>query len=278
LIIAISSFVGGFLLYLAAHIVYSFFFIEQLQKIIIASLSIKRIAFRMTQLFPIMSAWSMLYFGIKLWFDIVVERDKRQKSEFLAQEAQLQMLRLQINPHFLFNSFSSLRALIRSNPIKAVDMVSMLSEFYRYSLMSKNISLIPLKEEIDAIKSYTEIEKIRFDDKINFSFHFDEQIGEIRVPTFIIHPLVENAIKYGMKTSVFPVNIGFSIRKQNEKLYISVNNSGSWIEPEDNNNCGTGTGLDNIRKRLLLTYPEKHKISIAGSDNLVTVEIIIDLT
>ncbi|MFH1196338.1 MAG: histidine kinase, partial [bacterium] len=233
---------------------------------------------RMTQLFPIMTAWSMLYFGIKFWFDISTERERAQKADFLAQTAQLQMLRYQVNPHFLFNSFSSLRALIRTNPKAAVEMVSKLSEFYRYSLITKSGSKVALNDEIEAIRYYAEIEKIRFDDKIEFDFSIDPAAGDFLVPSFIIHPLIENAIKYGMKTSQLPLKIKIDAAVENKNLTVTISNSGKWLEPQAGlNENSTKTGLENIRNRLNLIYPDKHKFNVFEDDGFVKAILEIDM-
>lgn len=277
-VIVVLSFISAFLLFFLSHIIYFLFSPYDLSRRISIALSSGNIVFRMTQLFPIMTAWSMLYFGIKFWFDIAVEKEKVQRAEYLAQTARLQMLRYQINPHFLFNSFSSLRALIRSNPEIAVDMVGELSEFYRYTLVVKNSSMVQLNTELEAVKHYAAIEKLRFDDKIEFDFNIEPEAGEFLIPSFLIHPLVENAIKYGMKTSTLPLKIGLLASVENKHVKIEVTNSGKWIEPTNNQSIeGTKTGLDNVRDRLELTYPDNSKLDVYGNDGFVKAVIIIGL-
>lgn len=278
LIILILSFLFAFVLFCLAHLVYFIFTPYQLSERIAVAFSSRNIVFRMTQLFPIMTAWSMLYFVIKFWFDISTEREKAQKSDYLAQTAQLQMLRYQVNPHFLFNSFSSLRALIRSNPKAAIEMVSKLSEFYRYSLITKSGSKVPLNDEIEAIKYYAEIEKIRFDEKIEFEFLIDDAAGIVLVPSFIVHPLIENAIKYGMKTSKLPLKIKIEAAAAGKVLSIIVSNSGRWIKPQTGfNEDSTKTGLENIRNRLAIIYPDKHKFNVFEEDGFVKAVLEINL-
>ncbi len=231
--------------------------------------------FRMTQLFPIMLAWSMLYFGIKLWFDFSQEKERTQKAEYLAQAARLQLLRYQINPHFLFNSFSSLRALIRSNQDLAVDMVGKIAEFYRYSLLMKNNITVPLITEIEAIKNYTEIEKIRFADNIEFTYNIDKPAESYLIPPFLIHPLIDNAIKYGMKTSKLPLKIFLTVTLIKNDLFIEVKNTGELIKPEVDSPDSTKTGLQNINERLNLVYPNRSKFSIFELENFVVIQITI---
>jgi two-component system, LytTR family, sensor kinase len=240
----------------------------------------KNITANMIMIFPLLTTWSLLYFGIKFWIDLLEERERSQKASLLAQSAQLQMLRYQINPHFLFNSFSSLRALIRIDQNKAENMLSKLSEFYRYTLVAKNNTEIPLIEEIEAITHYAEIEKIRFEDKIEFEFNIDSLAEEYPIPSFLIHPLVENAIKYGMKTSEMPLKIWINASVENNWLIIQIINSGKFIKNgNDEGHVGTGCGLLNIKNRLAYSYPYKNKFEINEQDGKVyaTVKIFKDL-
>lgn len=235
----------------------------------------KVISNTMTRVLPLMTTWSLLYFGIKIWIDFTKEREKVIKAELFAQQAQLQMLRYQINPHFLFNSFSSLRALTRTAPKKAEDMISKLSEFYRYSLVSRNHE-VSLLDEIEAITHYFEIEKIRFEDNLNFEFHIDPIAEVYPIPSFLIHPLVDNAIKYGMKTSNMPLNIIIDAEVKERRLIIEVKNSGKWIAiNEGNEYYSTGTGINNIRNRLEFAYPDKHSFAISEKDGFVVIRIEI---
>ena len=231
----------------------------------------------MTQIVPIMIAWSMLYFGIKLWIDISAEKERAEKADLLAQSAQLQMLRYQVNPHFLFNSFSSLRALIRKNSTAAADMVGKLSEFYRYSLITKSNSEVPLRNEIEALQFYADIEKIRFEDKVDFTFDIVEGSEEFLIPSFIIHPLFENAVKYGLLTSKSPLIIKVITTLEDKTLTVKIINSGQWYQNEMNKNrLGTGTGLKNIKDRLSLLFPGRYKIDVNESNGFVNV--ILKLT
>lgn len=230
---------------------------------------------KMTQFLPLMTTWSLLYFGIKIWIDLAKEREKVIKAELFAQQAQLQMLRYQINPHFLFNSFSSLRALTRSAPKKAEEMISKLSEFYRYSLVSRSheVSFI---EEIEAIILYSEIEKIRFEENLLFEFHIDPIAEVYPVPSFLIHPIVDNAIKYGMKTSSMPLRIIIDAEVINGHLIIEIKNSGKWIPINENKEYySTGTGINNIKNRLEFSYTGNHSLSVAEKEGFVVVRIEI---
>ncbi|MBI3124683.1 MAG: histidine kinase, partial [Ignavibacteriales bacterium] len=228
----------------------------------------------LTRYLPLLTTWSLLYFGIKFWIDLQTTRSRAEKSDLLAQSAQLQMLRYQINPHFLFNSFSSLRALIRTNSAKAEEMLNQLSDFYRYTLITRNSTFVPLKEEIEAIMHYASIEKIRFEDKIEFNFAIPSSTKDFPVPTFILHPLIENAVKYGMSSSPLPLIINIKAAIVDDWLTILVENSGSWVKEEKNKQqTGTGTGISNLINRLESTYAGNYSFNTFEENGIVKAEL-----
>lgn len=269
------SLIFSIALFVSAHIIYAIFKPEEFELYSEQIYTFSYMVSRLTQIFPLLTTWSMFYFGIKFWLDWKRERDRAEKLDLLAQSAQLQMLRYQVNPHFLFNSFSSLRALIRTNQIKAEQMVSKLSDFYRYSLAIKNNTEVPLAEEVEAVEHFFEIEKIRFGDKLEYSITIEPLAEEYPVPCFTIHPLIENAVKYGMKTSKLPLVIKIDAFVKNNHLLLCVSNSGKWLKQTSNNIQGTNTGLTNIKGRLEFSYPNNHKIDIKEENGCVKVIIEI---
>lgn len=276
LYLLIISTLASILFYITAHLIGLLFNYTLIDRYLENIFVLTYFATRMTQILPLMTTWSLLYFGIKFWMDLSAEKERAEKASLLAQSAQLQMLRFQVNPHFLFNSFSSLRALIRSDKFKAEEMIGKLSDFYRYTLTVKSESEIPLIKEVEAISNYAEIEKIRFEEKIILEFSIEPAAEEFPIPSFIIHPLVENAIKYGMKTSEMPLKIKILAKVEKKGLSVSVLNSGKWINADTNSNYyGTGTGLSNIKRRLEFSYPGKHKFEISEKDGFVIVKFDI---
>ena len=117
--------------------------------------------------------WSALYFGIKFWQEWMIQKDKADKAEALAQTAQLQLLRYRMNPHFLFNTLNSIRALISEDKTSAKSMITELSEYLRYSLVSKNYENVPLKDEMESVRHYFVIQKMRYENKLDVSFDVD---------------------------------------------------------------------------------------------------------
>lgn len=223
----------------------------------------------------ILLAWSAVYLFIKFWEDWLEQKLKTEQAILLAENARLKMLRYQVNPHFLFNTLSSLRALIRQDPVQAVNMVGRISDFMRYSLGAKTDLFVPLGEEIQATQTYIGIEQVRFGDKLEVTFEIDEAAKTLLIPGFILHPIVENAVKYGMETSVMPLKVTIRCRMTDKKLWISVTNSGKWL-PEDSNLHGTGTGLRNVRERLSCLYPGTHQLEIEKDPDSVKVIILIE--
>ncbi len=223
-------------------------------------------------------AWSSLYFGIKFWFDFQLQRNKTEQANALAQSAQLQMLRYQLNPHFLFNSLNSIRALVEEDKNRAKGMITELAEFLRYSLISKNYADVPFKDELDAMKHYLAIEQTRYEENLAVEYDIDPSAENYPVLSFLIHPIIENAIKYGMKTSSKPLRISISAKVIDDVFAVGICNSGRWIEREsdENKNSGsTGTGLNNVRRRLENAFPEKHKLIIDKGESQVCVKIEI---
>jgi two-component system LytT family sensor kinase len=209
-------------------------------------------------------AWSACYFVIKFWMTWQEQMSRTERADLLAKRSQLMMLRYQLNPHFLFNALNSVRALIDENEENAKLMITELSEFLRYSLMNNSHSDIPLKHEIDALRHYFSIEKKRYENKLDVAFDIEPEAAEYRVISFLVHPLAENAIKYGMRTSTLPLKIRIRARVQEQKLKIMICNTGRWVEEKNDKmqRYGTGTGLENVRQRLENAFPDNHRFHI----------------
>jgi len=226
----------------------------------------------------ILFTWSTLYFLINFWRQWNEHLVRTEKAELLAHSAQLQMLRYQLNPHFLFNSLNSIRALILEDQNKARDMVSELAELLRYSLVGKNNGDVPFSEEITAIKHYFSIEQKRYEENLQVSFDIDPLAEEYPIPSFLVHPLVENAVKYGMKTSSMPLKIQLQAKVKDNELIIYVKNTGQWLSSESDAGgrpAGTGTGLKNVKERLENRFPDRYHLTTTESEGWVTLMMSI---
>ena len=242
-------------------------------KLVIEPVGLSVIAWNIYSLSTFILAWSALYFGIKYWQESQIQKERALKATALAHKAQLQMLRYQLNPHFLFNALNSIGALIAENQEQARQMISELSNFLRYTLVHDNRSHVTLDEEIQAIYNYLAIEKRRFEDDLEIKIDIDEKAGHFSVPGFLLHPLVENAVKYGLKTSPKPLQIHITAKMQDGALLLDIANSGHWVSKEDEN--GTGTGLRNVEHRLKEEYPRRHKFETFQQDGRVHARIFI---
>ncbi len=220
----------------------------------------------------IVIAFVGMYFLVNHWVNLKKQKEMTLYATNLANEAQLQMLRYQINPHFLFNALNTIRSMVEDDSTMARNMITKLSNFFRYSL-SQNGTTDTFENELNAIKNYLEIQKIRFEEKLNVAYDVDESIYQIRIPFFIILPLVENAIKFGLQSGSKPLNIKI-VAKAGEHLEISVHNSGSLLGC-DKNQEGTKTGIENTKKRLSLHFPDSHSFELFEKDSWVIAQIII---
>jgi two-component system, LytTR family, sensor kinase len=218
--------------------------------------------------------WSALYFGVKFWRCFQQERENALAAAALAERAQLEMLRYQLNPHFLFNALNSIRASIDEDSARAKQMITQLSEFLRFSLLNESAKKIPLRDEIEAVRNYLAIEKIRFEDKLTIEFAVAKEAENFRIPAFLLNPLVENAIKHGLRSGCAPLVIKISARVSDRGLILEVVNSGRLENGADG---GTKIGLRNVRERLARLFAENGRFEIAQEDGgLVRARIEID--
>jgi sensor histidine kinase YesM len=230
--------------------------------------------------FLIVFLWLILYYGIRFFLDLRTERETSREAQIQAQQAQLEMLRYQLNPHFLFNSLNSIWALVDEDPAAVKKMVNELSDFLRYSLLFDHQPYKPLSHEIEALQNYFSIEKKRFQEKLFIDLDIDENTKNCRVLSFILQPFVENAIKFGMLTSEMPVRIGLSSRLENNDLIINVSNTGTWVEPaakyaDGPEYNGTGQGIQNVIKRLDIAYPGQYQLLFEKLSSRVIIKLII---
>jgi two-component system, LytTR family, sensor kinase len=197
-------------------------------------------------------------------------RELREKSQREAQltnllkEAELNMLRSQIRPHFLFNSLNSISSLTMTDPGKAQEMVIKLSEFMRYSLNFPDTMISTLEKELYHVELYLDIEKVRFGDRLVFEKLIRPESLEWNVPVVLLQPLLENSVKYGVYESSETTRIYMEAGLDNEVLEIKIGNT---YDPDAAIKKGTGTGLKNIRARLLNIYGTSGLMKIDQADN-----------
>jgi len=201
------------------------------------------------------------------WKRLETERDARDRQadmERISKDAELYKLRQQLNPHFLFNSLNSINALIHSKPDLARRMVQQLSEFLRGTLKREEYQMITLDEELQYLKLYLDIEKVRFGHRLNATFDTGAGSLEAMLPPLILQPLMENAIKFGLYGTTGEVTIGLRSRLVEQYLIIAIMNP---YEADMQSNKGTGFGLKSIRRRLYLLYGRDDLMEINQEEN-----------
>lgn len=215
-------------------------------------------------------AWSAFYLGIKNWWSWQIERENALESAALAQKAQLEMLRYQLNPHFLFNALNSIRASVNEDKDRARQMITQLSDFLRHSLISVERKEIPLREELEAARNYLAIEKIRFEENLEIKYEIDPITEDFLVPCFLLNPLVENAVKHGSQS---PLKIKISAVTNDGDLILEVANTGSLNNLQNGN--GTHIGLKNVRGRLTKLFGENARFELNQDGEFVVARIEI---
>jgi sensor histidine kinase YesM len=218
------------------------------------------------------------YFLTHLVLQAGKQRETAHKAETLAKDVQLKMLRYQINPHFLFNVLNSIYTLIDENTEKAKKLVIDMSEYYRYTLNKQKMT-VSIEEEVESVLKYLEIQKTRFEEEFEYEISVDEASNPVLIPSFIIHLLIENAVKYGTKTMKQRLIIRLSTILTDKRLLISVANTGKLVSAPsltDNNSKGTSNGIDNLKSRLGLYYNDNYSFSLKEDEGWVFAAIEIE--
>jgi len=197
---------------------------------------------------------------------------KEARLESLIKETELKMLRSQINPHFLFNSLNSVSSLTITDPDKARDMVIKLSDFMRYALSKKDEQPVSLRSELENLRLYLDIEKVRFGDRLFIEENIDENCLEIKMPIMLLQPLYENAVKHGVYESTESVRITTQAKIIEGHIKITISNN---YDTSPSSRKGTGTGLQNVARRLELFYGNKASIKVLKENGIYTVTLYI---
>jgi len=215
----------------------------------------------------------LIFFYAVNYYQSLKEKIKKE-SEYkaLIREAELQALKSQINPHFLFNSLNSISSLTVSNPEKAQEMVINLSTFMRYSLMHNEKEMVSFSRELENIKLYLSIEKVRFGKKLNAEFEIDAQCMEAEIPNMILQPIYENAIKYGVYETTEQVTIKTICNCESNFLKITIVND---YDASTIKRRGEGIGLRNIRKRMEIIYNNPDLMKVTDHKTSFEVQLII---
>lgn len=214
----------------------------------------------------------LIYYIINYYNDMQERSIREARLNEIIRTTELDLLKSQINPHFLFNSLNSISSLTITNPAKAQEMIIKLSDFLRYTISQDSSSLVSLKEEIENAKRYLEIEQIRFGNKLQHIFNVSDKCMEKLVPAMILQPLFENAVKHGVYESTEEIIITTNCKSEQDSLRISITNN---FDPEAKSRQGTGLGIKNISERLKLMFQQNNLLNYNKENNIFTVEIQI---
>ena len=223
----------------------------------------------------LLGAWSALYYAINFYLQIEEQNDQLIRLENQATQAQLAMLRYQLNPHFLFNTLNSISTLVllkQTEPANA--MLTRLSAFLRYTLVNEPTGRVTVAQEVDTLQLYLGIERMRFEERLRTQFYIDDAAKPALLPSLLLQPLVENAIKYAVSPQESGAEITITAQLVGPMLRITVSDTGPGLQnyAADNRLSGvtfdggepvsTGVGLANIRDRLAQAYGDSHRFEI----------------
>lgn len=213
----------------------------------------------------VMLAWSALYFGIKYYRMLQLQSEQTLKATAMAHEAQVKMLRYQLNPHFLFNTLNSISTLVLEGSNKTANaMVTSLSAFLRHSLYKHPAQRVSLSKELEALELYLSIEKIRFPERLKVTYDITAEACLALVPSMIMQPLIENAVKYAIAPREEGGHISVQAVVQGVTLVLSVCDDGPGCDPDaiDRHEDGKGVGLRNSRERLRVLYGDAARVEL----------------
>ena len=196
------------------------------------------------------------------------ESERAQRAEKLASEAQLRALRYQLNPHFLFNTLNSIGALSREAPGRIPELVRRLALLLRQRLRPEPANRVPLRGELEAVKAYLGIEKVRFEENLQVAIDVPAELLDVRVPEMLIEPLAENAIKYGMPSDG-PLRLAISAERREGELVVRVAHNGKLAPSRP----GGGIGTRNMRERLEHFYGGRAGFDLREEEGRVVAEV-----
>jgi hypothetical protein len=222
--------------------------------------------------------WSALYFGIKYYESKQQQQEAVLRAVTLAQEAQLKMLRYQLNPHFLFNTLNAISTLILDNQNrKANHAVERLSEFLRYTLDQDPMKKVTLRQEIEALDLYLGTERLRFGERLRLEYAIEEPALEALVPSLLLQPLLENSLKYAVSAREQGGLIRIEGRTREGLLELSVIDDGPGLPEEPPPTDRRGVGLANTRERLKVLYGENCRFAAMNSHPGLRVDMALPL-
>lgn len=222
--------------------------------------------------FILVTIWTIIYFSYHYFDKSRVQEVKNLQLESSQKESELSNLKNQLNPHFMFNAMNSIRALVDEDPILAKQSITQLSNLLRSTLQVGKSRLITVTDEIKIVNDYLALEKIRFEERLNFTEDIKPVTANAYLPPLIIQTLVENAIKHGISKKAAGGVVAIYVSKLEDSICIEVHNDGKYIEAKKPD---VGIGLHNAKKRLFILYGDKASITMENYNNKVVAKIIL---
>ena len=217
----------------------------------------------------VLLAWSAIYFGYHYYTSLQEQKEQVLTATAMAHQAQLKMLRYQLNPHFLFNTLNAISTLVlEKSEADANRMLTKLSSFLRYTLVNQPTQRVTLDQELHALGLYLDIEKVRFQDRLLLEFDIAEKARDALIPSLLLQPLIENAIKYAIAPSIDGGTIKVSADVDDDRLKVALTDTGPGMEDLTNivSKSGSGVGIANTRERLMQIYGDDHEITLRNMD------------
>jgi LytS/YehU family sensor histidine kinase len=213
-------------------------------------------------------------FLVKSILKLLYSTDKRkEQAEQMTKDAELLQLRQQLQPHFLFNSLNSISALAGKQPEKARHMIQQLSDFLRGTLKREEYQSVTLEEELHHLQLYLEIEKVRFGQRLQTDIQVTESAAKMRIPSLLLQPIVENAIKFGLYDTIGEVMITLLAAEENHQLRLTITNP--FDEETAITTQGTGFGLASIHRRLYLLFARNDLLKTSRTGIIFTTSLLI---
>jgi two-component system, LytTR family, sensor kinase len=214
----------------------------------------------------------LIYYIIIYYNDLQETLNTENKLRELVKQTELDVLKAQINPHFLFNSLNSISSLTITDPVKAQEMIIKLSDFLRYSVSQPADQFTNLKNEIDNSCRYLDIEQVRFGKRLVYTIEVAGNSLNASIPALILQPLYENAIKHGVYESTEPINIQTHCELKDKMLEITITNN---FDPDAKSRKGAGIGLKNTRERMKLIYKNEQLLKFSSEKDQFMVTLFI---
>jgi LytS/YehU family sensor histidine kinase len=257
--ILIASLAGGLIIYIPVFISGHLLGVERDAQHMTAA-----IISSILNITSVITVWSLIYFAVHYF-----ENSKKAEIETLIFEAavkdfELKTLKAQLNPHFMFNAMNSIRALIEEDPQNAKDAITKLSNLMRYTLKIERTETVSLAEELKTIQDYLDLEKIRFEERLNYKIQSTSDADRVEIPPMMVQTLVENGIKHGISKMTEGGNLEVRAGVVNSNLVIEIRNSGKFDEEALKNS--RGFGVSNTKHRLSLLYGENASLSLINEN------------